>query len=124
MKQQAYQGRSEHHFVEGDQVFLRLQPYMKTSLKDQHCQKLAPKFYGHYTVLKRVGSMAYQLALPSQSKILPVFHVSCLKKVIGLSAKLKLVSLSWMKTVPHGCNHKQSWPRESIVSVGAPSMTC
>jgi hypothetical protein len=64
-------------------VFLRLQPYKKTSLKVEHCQKLAPKFYGPYTVLKHVGSVAYQLALPSQSKLHPVFHVSCLKKVIG-----------------------------------------
>ena len=75
MKQQADQGRSECHFVEGDGVFLRLQPYKHTSLKAQHCQKLAPKFYVHYTMLKRVGSMAYQLALPSQSNLLPVFHV-------------------------------------------------
>jgi hypothetical protein len=27
--------------------------------------------------------MAYQLAMPSHSKLHPVFHVSCLKKVIG-----------------------------------------
>jgi hypothetical protein len=64
-------------------VFLRLQPYKKTSLKDDHCQKLVPKFYGSYTVLKHVGQVAYQLALPSHSKLHLVFHVSCLKKVIG-----------------------------------------
>jgi hypothetical protein len=83
MKQQADQGRSERQFAEGDQVFLRLQPYKQNSLKADHCQKLAPKFYGPYTVLKRVGQVAYQLALPSHSKLHPVFHVSCLKKVIG-----------------------------------------
>jgi hypothetical protein len=64
-------------------VFLRLQPYKKTSLKAYHCQKLAPKFYGPYTVLKRVGQVAYQLAFPNHSKLHHVFHVSCLKKVIG-----------------------------------------
>ena len=42
-----------------------------------------PKFYGPYTVLKRVGQVAYQLALPSHSKLHLIFHVSCLKKVIG-----------------------------------------
>ena len=37
MKQQANQGHSKRHFVEGGQVFIRLQPYRKTSLKSQHC---------------------------------------------------------------------------------------
>jgi hypothetical protein len=83
MKQQAEQGRFERHLVEGDQVFLRIQPYKNTSLKSQHCQKIEHKFYGPYTVLKHVGSVAYQLALPSQSKLHLAFHVSCLKKVIG-----------------------------------------
>jgi hypothetical protein len=83
MKQQADQGHSEREFVEGDQVFLHLQPYKKTSLKSQHCQKLTPKFYGPYHILKRVGLVAYQLEFPSHSKLHPVFHVSCLKKVIG-----------------------------------------
>jgi hypothetical protein len=65
MKKQEDQGRSKRQFAEGDQVFLRLQPYKKTSLKAEHCRKLVPKFYGPYTILKRVGQVAYQLALPS-----------------------------------------------------------
>jgi hypothetical protein len=52
MKQQADQGCLEHQFAEGDHVFLRLQPYKKTSLKDEHCSKTHPKFYGPYTILK------------------------------------------------------------------------
>ena len=55
MKKKYEQGRSEHQFFEGDQVFLRLQPYKKTSLKVEHCHKLAPKFYGPYIILKHVG---------------------------------------------------------------------
>ena len=89
MKQQADQGRSERQFAEGDQVFLRLQPFKQTSLKAEQCQKLAPKFYGPYIVLKHMGQVAYQLALPSQSKLHPVFHVSCLKKVIGTRCQLQ-----------------------------------
>jgi hypothetical protein len=89
MKQQADQGRSARQFAKGDQVFLRLQPYKKTSLKAEHCQKLAPKFYGPYTVLKCVGQVVYQLALPNHSKLHPVFHVSCLKKVIGTRCQIQ-----------------------------------
>jgi hypothetical protein len=80
MKQQVDQGCLNCQFVEGDQVFLRLQPYKKTSLKADHCQKLVPKFYGPYTVLKHVGQVAYQLDFPSHSKLHHVFHVSLLKE--------------------------------------------
>jgi hypothetical protein len=55
MKKQADQGHSEHQFVEGDQVLLRLQPYKNISLKVDHCQKMVPKFYGPCIVIKHVG---------------------------------------------------------------------
>jgi hypothetical protein len=55
MMKQSYQCRSERQFAKGDQVCLRLQTYKQISLKDDHCQKLAPKFYGPYTVLKNLG---------------------------------------------------------------------
>ena len=70
-------------------MFLRLQPYKQTYLKAKHCQKLAPKLYGPYIVLKHVGQVAYQLALPSQLKLHHVFHVSCLKKVIGAKCQIQ-----------------------------------
>jgi hypothetical protein len=64
-------------------VVLHLQPYKHTSLKVEHCQNISPKCYGPYDILKRVGSFSYYLVLPSDSKLHHVFHVSCLKKVIG-----------------------------------------
>jgi hypothetical protein len=33
--------------------------------------------------------VAYQLALPSHSKLHPIFHVSCLKKVIGTKCQIQ-----------------------------------
>jgi hypothetical protein len=84
MKQQAYQHHSERSFKVGDWVLLRLQPYKQMSLKKaKKDNKLSPKYYGPYKVLQKIGTMAYKLELPASSRVHPVFHVSCLKKVIG-----------------------------------------
>ena len=84
MKQQVDQHRSERSFEEGDWVFLRLQPYKQVCLKQLNKNnKLAPKHYGHYKVSSNIASMVYKLELPSYSRVHPVFHVSCLNKVIG-----------------------------------------
>jgi hypothetical protein len=83
MKKQVDQQHSERVFQESDQVFLWIQPYKKASLKDQGHHKFAPKIYGSYWILKRIGPLSYKLALPATSKIHLVFHVSCLNKVVG-----------------------------------------
>ncbi|KAL8105500.1 hypothetical protein AgCh_029332 [Apium graveolens] len=43
--------RSERHFVEGDEVFLKLQPYRQSTVQAKSNQKLSTKFYGPYKVL-------------------------------------------------------------------------
>ena len=72
--------RIVHTFKVGDLVFLRLQPYMQSSLKNNGARKLNPRFYGPYRVIRRIGKVDYELELPEGSKIHNVFHVSCLKK--------------------------------------------
>ncbi|KAF7144954.1 hypothetical protein RHSIM_Rhsim04G0143300 [Rhododendron simsii] len=83
MKHYADKGRSEREFAVGDWVFHRLQPYKQTTVALQRNMKLAPRFYGPYQVLERVGTVAYKLQLPAAAKIHHVFHVSLLKKKLG-----------------------------------------
>jgi hypothetical protein len=82
-KSKADKHRSERQFAVGDQVFLKIQPYVHWSLAPRSNQKLAFKFFGPYEILERVGAMVYKLKLPLTSAIHPVFHVSQLKKLIS-----------------------------------------
>jgi len=83
MKKQADQHRSERSFAVDDLVFLKLQPYVQTSLAPRSHHKLAFRFFGPFRIVARVGNVAYRLALPAHSSIHPVFHVSQLKKAVG-----------------------------------------
>ena len=62
-------------------VFVRLQPYKKSTLKRSGAEKLKPRFYEPYKVVMKVGEVAYELELPPNRKIHNVFHVSFLKNV-------------------------------------------
>ena len=53
---------------------------LKQGKKDN---KLSWKYYGIYKVLQNIGTIAYKLEFPASSRVHPIFHVSCLKKVIG-----------------------------------------
>ena len=64
----------------GDKVFLKVSPW-KRVLRFGKKGKLSPRFIGPYEITKRVGPVAYRLALPPElDKIHNVFHVSMLRR--------------------------------------------
>ena len=75
--------RRDLEFEVGDLVFLKVTP-MKGVMRFGKKGKLSPKFIGPFEILKRVGKLAYELALPpALSGVHNVFHVSMLRKYIS-----------------------------------------
>ena len=74
MKRQYDSGHKPQTFVEGDSVLLSTK-----NIRPSGPAKLTPRFIGPYQVSRKVGSQAYELALPPSMRIHNVFHTSLLK---------------------------------------------
>jgi hypothetical protein len=83
MKQRYDLHHREVTYAMGDWVSLKLQSHRQLSIRLGHYHKLAPRFFGPYLVVSKVGEVAYRLALPATTKIYDVFHVSMLKPFKG-----------------------------------------
>ena len=74
--------RKKVEFEVGDIVFLKVSP-MKGVMRFRKKGKLSPRFVGPFTILKRIGKVAYELALPLKlAGVHNVFHISMLRKYI------------------------------------------
>ncbi|XP_014521832.1 uncharacterized protein LOC106778387 [Vigna radiata var. radiata] len=82
-KSYADKRRRPLEFEEGDHVFLRVTPTTGVG-RAIRTRKLTPKFFGPYEILRRIGPVAYELALPpSLANLHNVFHVSQLRKYVS-----------------------------------------
>ncbi|XP_070048528.1 uncharacterized protein [Nicotiana tomentosiformis] len=66
-----------------EQVLLRVSP-LKGVMRFRKKSKLSPRYIGPIEVLRRVGEVAYEIALPpSLARVHPVLHISMLRKYHG-----------------------------------------
>jgi hypothetical protein len=86
LRQKSYtdQRRRELSFEVGDFVYLKVS-HMRDLRHLKVRGNLAPRFIGPFKILEKRGEEAYQLELPPQlSDVHDVFHVSQLKKCLGV----------------------------------------
>lgn len=83
MKDFADKRRIPHPFKVGDLVLLKLRPHRQVSVAGHRVNKLAKRYYAPFPILRSIGDVAFQLALPATSRIHPVFHASQLKPCFG-----------------------------------------
>jgi hypothetical protein len=69
-------------FQESDHVWLRVSP-VRGVHRFGVSGKLSPRYIGPFQILRRVGPVAYELALPpALDRVHPVFHVSQLRRYV------------------------------------------
>ena len=79
-KSYADQKRKDIEYEVGEKVVLKVSPWRKI-LRFFKKGKLSPRFIRPYEILKRIGPVAYRLALPPElAKFHNVFHVSMLQR--------------------------------------------
>ena len=63
MKAYADKNHTEREFKVGDMVYLKLQPYIQSSLVHRSSNKLSFQFFGPFQILEKIGAVAYKLCV-------------------------------------------------------------
>ena len=121
--------RKELEFIVGDHVFLWVTPRtgVARALKSH---KLTPRFIGPFEILKRVGPVAYQVALPpSLANLHSVFHVSQLRKYVYDPSHVIALDDVQVKEIPlvkviwgNASGEDATWEVESLIREVYPSL--
>lgn len=105
----ANQHRQFITFDVNDQVLLSTQN-LNTNNRSP---KLLPKFIGPFTISKKLSDVVYELNLPSNFRVHPVFHVSKLKKFIQYDNQFPI------RTLANSNNNSRPLP-DAFTSNGEP----
>ncbi|ETW78644.1 hypothetical protein HETIRDRAFT_247626, partial [Heterobasidion irregulare TC 32-1] len=73
--------------------------------------KLAPRRYGPFKILGKVGTLAYKLQIPPQWKIHPVFHAAVLTKYRETEAHGE----NFARPIPEVLNDEEHYEVEMIM---------
>ena len=71
MKSQAHKKRADRSFVLGDSVFIKLQPYVQTTVAHRSNHKLSFRYFGPYKIIRVVNPVAYGSSFPPVPRCTP-----------------------------------------------------
>jgi hypothetical protein len=122
MKKQTDKKCTDRSFTVDDLVFIKLQPYAQSLTTSRSNSKLAFKYFGPYSVKRVINPTAFEVALPPESKIHPVFHVSQMRKALlpgttsslalptppdDIAVPVKILAEKWTRTPSGRCARVQ-----------------
>ena len=110
----ANQHRCEVELEVGQLVLVDANYIHVTNDSSREAKKLSPRFIGPFTIVRKVSQVAYELALPAQMQVHPVFHVSCLKGY--RENPMEFPSWEPLRPAPEIIQEMEEWEVEEVLA--------